>query len=266
MKYYYLFLACLFAGFLFYPQRGSAQDDAAELAKKLSNPIASLISVPFQNNTDYGIGKNGTRNTMNIQPVVPVKLSENLNLIARWVQPIITQYNLYDLGEKTNGLGDAVISAFISPSNSKNGFTWGAGPVLLAPIGTDDVLTTKKFGVGPTIVALKQVNGWTMGGLANQIFSVAGDDKRPDVNQMFLQPFVVYNWSTGAGLGANAEWTFNWEANNTTLWINPTISAVSALGKQKVQFVTGPRFNLDAPEGAKADFGWRAVVIFLFPK
>jgi hypothetical protein len=243
-----------------------AQDDAAELAKKLANPIASLISVPLQNNTDYGIGEfQGTRNTMNIQPVIPVSISKDWNMITRVVLPVVTQYNITAPGEKQSGLGDAVMSAFFSPTNSEK-LTWGVGPALLLPVGTNDFLTTKKFGMGPTAVALKQMNGWTVGGLINQIWSVAGNEDRPDVSQMFLQPFVVYNWKSGAGIGANMEWTQNWKASASTLWLNPTISAVTSLGKQKTQFVVGPRFNLAAPDGGKADLGWRAVVIFLFPK
>jgi len=245
---------------------GFAQEDAAELAKKLANPIASLISAPFQNNTEYGIGEfKGSRNTMNIQPVVPVSISKDWNMITRIVLPVITQYNITTPGEKQAGLGDAVISAFFSPVNSEK-FTWGVGPALLLPIGTNDFLTTKKFGMGPTAVALKQINGWTIGGLINQIWSVAGAKERPDVSLMFVQPFFAYNWKSGAGIGANLEWTQNWKASTTTLWFNPTISAVTSIGKQKTQFAIGPRLNLAAPDGGKADWGWRAVVVFLFPK
>lgn len=252
---------------LFIANYSYAQDEAAELAKKLANPIASLISLPLQNNTDYGIGDlNGTRNTMNVQPVAPFSIGEDWNLITRVILPVVTQYNITGLGEKESGLSDAVLSGFFSPKESKNGLTWGVGPALLLPIGTNDFLTTKKFGVGPTAVALKQTNGWTIGGLVNQIWSVVGDEDRADVNQMFLQPFVVYNWKSGAGLGGNMELTQNWETETTTLWLNPTLSGVTNLGKQKVQLVIGPRFNLAAPDGAKADLGWRAVLVFLFPK
>jgi len=202
---------------------------------------------------------------MNFQPVLPVKINDKINMITRVVLPIVTQYNITAPGEKQSGLGDAVMSAFFSPANSEK-LTWGVGPAFLLPVGTNDFLTTKKFGMGPTAVALKQVNGWTIGGLVNQLWSVAGGKDRPDVSQMLVQPFVNYNWKSGAGIGANMEWTQNWKASTSTLWLNPTISAVTSLGKQKTQFVVGPRLNLAAPNGTKADWGWRAVVIFLFPK
>lgn len=241
--------------------------DAAELAKKLSNPVASLISVPFQNNTDWGIGAfNGNRNTLNIQPVLPLELSEKTNLIVRWVQPVISQYNITGAGTHQSGLGDAVVSAFFSPAKSKNGITWGAGPVLLVPTATNDYLGTKKLGAGPTAVALVQRGGITFGALANQVWSIAGDDERSDISSMFVQPFFAYNWKTGAGIGANFELTQDWKGSNTVLWFNPILTAVTSLGKQKTQFVIGPRINLAAPDGSKVDLGVRAVVVFLFPK
>lgn len=244
-----------------------AQESAEELAKKLANPVSSLISLPFQNNSDHGIGaRKGSRNTLNVQPVVPLTLTKDLNLIARWVQPIVSQYNITGPAEKQSGLADAVVSAFISPKNSKNGFTWGAGPVFLIPVATNNAFASKQFGIGPTVVALKQANGWTIGALANQIWGITGGAGRPKVNQMFIQPFLNYNWKSGAGIGGGLEWTQNWTAGNATLWFVPTVSGLTSLGKQKVSLAVGPRFNLAAPSGAKADFGWRAAATLLFPK
>ncbi len=171
--------------------RNSA-NEAAELAKKLANPIASLISVPFQNNTFYGIGPlKGTQNIMNFQPVIPFKINENLNLITRYIIPIVTQYNITGENASQSGLGDATISAFLSPSNTKNGLTWGFGPAFLVPTATNMYLGTGKFGIGPTAVALKQANGFTYGALANQIWSVAGQADRASVSQFLYNLFLL---------------------------------------------------------------------------
>jgi hypothetical protein len=240
---------------------------AEELAKKLSNPVASLISVPFQNNTDVGIGDfNGAKNTLNFQPVIPVGLTSKFNLISRFIVPIVSQYNMTGEGSHQTGLSDAVVSAWVSPAEAKNGLTWGVGPVFLVPIATDDFLGTKKFGVGPTALVLKQTHGWTMGALVNQIWSVAGNADRADVNQMFVQPFLSYNWKSGAGLGGNAEITQNWEGSTTSVFINPTVSAITKLGTQTISLAIGPRIQVAAPDGGKADFGVRAALTFVFPK
>ncbi|UTW62900.1 hypothetical protein KFE98_01715 [bacterium SCSIO 12741] len=263
-----ILLILLFVGSF---QWTSAQESKAltkeELAKKLANPIASLISVPFQNNMDLGIGpNNGSRNTLNIQPVVPISLGDKMNLITRWVQPVISQYDISGEGTSEFGLSDAVVSAFFSPTQSAEGLTWGAGPVFLVPTATDQLLGTEKFGVGPTAVALYQSNGWTFGGLVNQIWSVAGNDNRGDVNQMFIQPFMTYNWKSGAGIGGNFEITQNWETNSTNAWFNPFVNAITSLGNQKTQFLIGPRFNFTSSGVPSADFGVRAQLVFLFPK
>jgi hypothetical protein len=250
-----------------FAQEKPAAGDAAELAKKLSNPVASLISMPFQNNTDVGIGAyNGSRNTLNVQPVIPIKVSAKLNLITRIVLPIVSQHDITGQGTRQSGLSDAVVSAFFSPAEAKNGIVWGVGPALLVPVATSDFLGTKKFGVGPTALILKQTHGWTIGGLVNQIWSVAGDAQRPDVSQLFLQPFLTYNWKSGAGLGGNAEITQNWQASTTSVFINPTISGITKLGTQIVSLAIGPRIQVAAPDGTASAFGIRAAVNFVFPK
>jgi hypothetical protein len=126
-----------------------------------------------------------------------------MNVITRVILPVISQQGITGSDNREFGLGDAVMSTFVSPAESKGGLTWGAGPVLLVPTATNDFLASKKFGLGPTAVALYQSRGFTIGGLINQIWSIAGDANRPNVNMMFSQPFFTCYWKPGAGIGGN---------------------------------------------------------------
>ncbi len=164
------------------------------------------------------------------------------------------------------GLSDATISAWVSPSHPKNGLIWGFGPALLIPTATDDYLGTKKFGVGPTALILKQGHGNTIGFLTNQLWSVAGDKNRQDVSQLFVQPFFSHSFASGASLGGNMELTQNWKASTTLIFLNPVISGITKIGKQPIQLVIGPRIPLAGPEGSKPAFGIRSVIIFVFPQ
>jgi len=248
-------------------EKAAASNDAAELAKKLANPVAAMISVPFQNNTDLGIGPlKGYRNTLNFQPVIPMSLNKQWNLITRVVLPIVTQENVFQTPGKQSGLSDAVMSAFFSPAQPKNGLIWGVGPAILIPTATNKMLGTEKLGVGPTGLVLKQANGWTIGGLVNQIWSIAGSATRNDVSQMFVQPFLTYNYKSGAGLGVSAEITQNWKASATSAVLVPNVSAVTKLGKQIVSLAVGPRIPLSMPSGSEYKFGVRAAAILVFPK
>ena len=264
-KAFVLFTAIMLSFF------ASAQEkqgsSAQEVADKLSNPVANLISVPLQNNVDYGIGPHkGSKYTLNFQPVIPIQLSSELNLITRYIIPIVDQRDI--TGENTSefGLSDATISAWFSPAHSKNGLIWGAGPVFLVPTGTDDFLSTRKWAIGPTVLALRQATGLTYGFLVNQLWSFAGDENRSDVNQMFLQPFFSRSWKSGASVTLNSEITFYWENSTTSAYLNPIISGVTKLGKQVVSLSVGPRIPLGGPEASMADWGLRAALTLVFPK
>ena len=243
-----------------------AESEQAELAKKLSNPIASLISVPFQNNFDFRLGPNddGFRYTMNFQPVIPIALSPNWNLISRTIVPIIHQSEVVP-GTSQTGLGDIVQSFFFSPNKSKP-FIWGFGPVLLVPTGTNDFLGAEKFGLGPTLVVLKQNKGWTYGALFNHIWSVAGDDARPAVNATFLQPFVSYTTKTAWTITLNTESTYDWTAEKWAVPINFSVSKLMRFGKQPVSIGAGPKCWATSPSGAPSGCGLRFTVTPLFPK
>jgi hypothetical protein len=242
-------------------------DETAELAKKLSNPVAALISVPFQNNFEFGGGPNndGFRYLLNFQPVIPFSLNTNWNLISRTILPIISQHDMVDHSSQS-GLGDITQSLFFSPSEpTHSGWIWGAGPAFLIPTATDHFLGTGKFGLGPTAVLLKQQNGWTYGALANQIWSVAGAGGRQDVSATFLQPFVAYTTKTVTTLTLNTESSYDWENRQWTVPINLMVGQLLKFGKIPVQFQLGGKYYAEGPSG-NPGWGVRFSVFLLFPK
>jgi hypothetical protein len=207
---------------------------------------------------------NGTQNVMNFQPVIPVKLNENWNVITRLIVPIVTQYNVTGDNTSQSGLSDITASAFFSPSHTHNGLTWGIGPAFLIPTATDTYLGTGKFGIGPTAVVLKQVSGFTIGALVNQIWSIAGQSDRSNVSQLFAQPFFIYNWKSGAGVGLVGSITQNWETQKNTTSIAVPFTGITKFGKQIIQLAVGPQFPVSGTP--LADFGWRAQLTLIFPK
>lgn len=241
-------------------------DDTAELAKKLANPVASLISVPLQSNFDVRMGAgNGWRYTLNVQPVIPIALSPNWNLISRTIIPIIHQANATGPRTSESGLGDITQSLFFSPNKSEP-FIWAVGPVFLVPTATNANLGTQKFGIGPTVLVLKQQHGWTIGVLANHIWSVAGKSSRADVNSTFLQPFLSYSTKDGWTYSINTESTYDWNGHTWSVPINPFASKLVRFGKQPVSFGAGLKCWVTTPSGGPETCSVRIVVTALFPK
>ena len=260
----------------------AATDDkaaAAELAKKLSNPVASLISVPIQNNWDFGIGSaNAMRYTANIQPVIPFSLSEDWNLITRTIVPVIYAESPVVGGADKSGLGDIVQSFWASPkAPTDSGWIWGAGAVMLYPSGTDG-LSAHNWGAGPTALVLKQQNGWTYGVLANHLWSYAqtgghgssdagdaSDGSDVGINATFLQPFVSFTTKSFTTFGLNTESTYDWTHSQWSVPLNASVSQLVKLGSMPVQFQLGVKYYAEGPKGGP-DWGLRFAVTLLFPK
>ncbi|MGH7176083.1 MAG: neuromedin U, partial [Tepidisphaeraceae bacterium] len=196
------------------------EKSAEELAKMTQNPVANLISVPFQNNFNFGIGpKDATQWILNIQPVIPVTLNEEWNLITRTIMPIIYQESPADGVDSVFGLGDINPTFFFSPAKAKR-FIWGIGPTVTVPTGTDSQLTSGKWSIGPAAVGLFMEGPWVVGALINQQWSFAGwGDK--NVSAMLIQPFVNYNLSDGWYLTSSPILTANWEADSDDVWTVP---------------------------------------------
>jgi len=245
-----------------------AQESAADLAKKLSNPVAALISVPLQLNYDEKIGptESGKRWLLNVQPVVPITLNEEWNVISRTILPVVSQKDIFPGADSQSGIGDIVQSVFFSPkAPTAGGWIWGAGPALLLPTGSDDLLSAKKWGLGPTAVLLKQDHGWTYGALANHIWSVAGDSARSDVSTTFLQPFLAYTTPTAWTYSVNTESTYDWKNKQWSVPLNLLVSKVTKIDSQLISVGGGVRYWADGPDSGPHGWGFRLVVTLLFP-
>ncbi|WP_255475036.1 transporter [Pusillimonas sp. ANT_WB101] len=259
-------LAALAAGTL--PLTAYGIDDA-ELAKNALNPIAAMISVPFQFNYDRGMGADGdgSKSVLNIQPVIPFSLNGDWNLISRTIVPLIDQRNMLpNGGGDASGLGDVTQSLFFSPKKpTASGWIWGAGPVLLLPTASKSQLGAGKWGLGPTAVVLKQADGWTYGVLGNHIWSVAGSSNRNDVNATFIQPFVSYTTKTLTSFGVNTESSYDWKGKQWSVPINLTVTQILKVGKQPLSIQAGARYWADSPENGPKGWGFRLNFTFLFP-
>jgi hypothetical protein len=251
------------------PAKPPDADEAAELAKKLANPVASLISVPLQLNYDRKIGleDDGEMFRLNVQPVIPFTLNKDWNLITRTIVPVIYQEDIPRDGDDDFGLGDTVASQFLSPKEpGPGGVTWGVGPAWLLPTATRDTLGGKRWGAGPTGVALTQLGPWTVGGLANHIWSFAGNEDRPDVNATFVQPFLAYVTKTKTTFSLNTEATYDWEGREWSVPLNLSVAQLFRIGKVPVQIGVGGRYWLHPTDYGPEGWGLRLQVTLLFPK
>ena len=257
------------------PSPSSAQE-SGDLAKAAQNPVAAMISLPFQNNTFFGVGPNDdTANVLNIQPVIPFTLGD-WNIINRTILPLIylpdVTSGLPELPDGVNrgdtfGLGDINHSVYFSPANS-GPVIWGVGPSLTLPTATDDNIGSKKWSAGPAAVALAQPGPWVVGGLVRQLWSFAGDGDRQDVSQLLIQPFVNYNMDQGWYLVSSPIVTANWEADSDDTWTVPVgggFGKIFRIGTQPINAQLQGFYNVEHPQFGP-EWIMRFQLQFLFPK
>jgi len=246
----------------------SSDQQLGEIARKLNNPTASLISVPLQSNFDFGGGPNdhGFQYKLNLQPLIPFKLNEHWKILSRSIVPFLYQENRIGTGSQS-GLGDISQTFWLSPQkDAKSGApTWGLGPVFLLPTATDNLLGAEKWGVGPSLVVVRQVHGWTYGALISHTWSFAGDDNRQDLSNTFLEPLLAYQTRTHTTFTINSESTYDWKNEQWTVPLNALVSQVVKLGKMPLSFQFGVRYYAAKPSGGP-DWGLRFTATLVLPE
>lgn len=241
----------------------------SDLAQKLTNPIADLITLPIQVNYDQDIGlaDEGSRLQTNIQPVIPFSISDGWNIISRTIAPVTYQEDIFPGAGSQFGLGDISLSLWASPKQpTSGGLIWGVGPILLFPSATDSLLGADKWGAGPTGVAVKMSGAWTLGALVNHVWSFAGDEDRSDINNSFIQPFVAYTWPNAWTVSFQSETTYNWELEEWSVPVNFAASKLVRLGKLPVSLQAGIGYWLESSETGPEGVRLRLQANFVLPK
>lgn len=242
-------------------------DDSESLAKELTNPVADLISVPFQFNYNDHLNPEltGHQTYVNIQPVIPIHLNPQWNLISRTILPVTDQLNVLPHSGTQFGLGDTLQSLFLSPAAPVDGLVWGIGPAISVPTGTQHLLGAGKLSIGPTVVALKMTGPWTVGVLSNQIWSVAGSGGRKPVSQWFVQPFLAYTTKSAWTYTLNSESYYYWHNTELSAPINLMVAKLIHVGHLPISIGGGLRYWATKPDAGPRDFGVRLIVTLLFP-
>lgn len=256
------FIAMMGAAVMAAPGLAAAQDSDADLAKKLANPVADLVSLPFQFNYDCCYGPaDGERVTLNIQPVVPIHLTEDWNLIVRTIVPIVSQTQTTPTGGDALGFGDTLQTFFFSPKTQ--GTTVGFGPAVFYPTGTDG-LGSGQWAAGPAGLVLKQDGHMTYGVLATQLWSLSDAESNEETNSTLLQPFFNYTFPSTTGIVLNLESTYDWTREQWTVPLNVGVTHMYKLGEQRIQAGIFGRYYVEKPDGGP-DWGLRFVVTYLIP-
>jgi hypothetical protein len=222
-----------------------AQED---LAKQSQNPLGKIISAPFENNFNFGIGpSDATAYVLNMKPVYPVNLGD-WNLINRFILPVIYSEGqdvsippdagidsgyagIIELAQGSAfGLGDMTYQGFFSPAKPSK-WILGVGPALVLPSATENRYASDKWSAGASAVALTMPGKWVVGVLAQNVWSFAGDSDAADVNKFLFQYFINYNLNKGWYLSTTPVITANWEASSGNKWTVPFGGGVGRLVK-----------------------------------
>ena len=243
-----------------------AQQGTEDLAKAAQNPIASMISLPFQNNTNLNFGpQKGTQNVLNVQPVYPFNLSEDMKVITRTIIPIVSQPALAPGQDRETGIGNTTFVPYFTPRETGK-VLWGLAPVLMLPASNASV-GSKAWGLGASVVLLAMPGKWVVGSTITNVSSVNADpaDK---LNLFTWQYFINYNMPEGWYLTSAPILTANWEASSGNKWTVPFgggAGRVFRVGKQALNTSLQAYYNVERPTFGP-NWQLRFQINFLFPK
>jgi len=248
------------------PVAVECQDNLLEVAKASQNPISSMISLPLQNNFNYGTGiPERLQYVLSVQPIVPVKLTSDLSLIVRTIAPIMSQPVGRDQTE--TGMGDLTVETFLAPARpGEHGFMLGVGPAFTAPTATSSVLGSERWLAGISAVVVMSPDPWVLGLLAVQQWSYAGDDARAVTNPFVLQPLINYNLPHGWAITSAPIMTADWAQFDDAVFvpIGGGPSKVFTMGGQYMSAGVQAYVNAVRRHGM-SDWTLRATYSLLFP-
>jgi hypothetical protein len=243
----------------------SAQHSNTDLAKAAQNPLASMISLPFQNNTNFNYGpKDRTQNTLDIQPIMPFELNEDWKLITRTILPVVSNPALSPDDNRTNGLGDTTFTGWFSPSVVGK-LVWGLGPSIVLPTSTDNDLGTGEWAMGPSAIVLTMPGNWVVGSLLSNVWDTSGSE---DISFLTWQPIINYNLSDGWYLASVPIITADWEADSDQRWTVPVgggVGKIFRIARQPINMSGHMYYNTKKPD-AVGDWTLRVQFQLMFPE
>lgn len=247
---------------------GARAEGDGDLVKQLVNPFTTLVRVPMELSYDRRIGpaSGGTGHTLNVQPLIPITIDRDWTILSRTILSIAAQREVFPGAGRQFGLGDTLQSFFLSPARATgDGISWGAGPAVLLPTATDDLLGSGKWGLGPTAGAFRDSGPWTVGILANHIWSVAGRGESGSISSTFLQPVVSYTkdvWS----YTLQTEASYDWKGRQWSVPLEASVAKLTKIGGQEVNVEGGVHYWIDRPESGPRGWGFSFAITILLPK
>ena len=244
--------------------------DAVDIAKKLSNPIANMISVPLQWEFSRGVGRNqgGSEQTLQFQPVAPFDMGGGDTLIVRPIVAGAREVSVQNAtGQSFSGYGVASVTleSFYAP-NTNSSWIWGVGPYAQSPSGNSGKFGSQQTGAGVTGVVLNRQGSWTYGLLGYQSWNMGGNPAFGTQNNLYGQPFVAYTTKDAWTYTADMEAQYNYDTHRTS---NPLFIGASKLmvfDGTPISFGAGPMYYVSNTPGGPSGWGARASVTLVILK